>query len=66
MFDDNLGNAIMFMIDAILADECEYTEIEVSIMDAVLLLTQIAWNTEILGESALVCTLLRRSCVATL
>jgi hypothetical protein len=53
MFDENLGNAIMFMIDAILADECEYTEIDVSIMDAALLLTQIAWNTEILGETAL-------------
>lgn len=53
MFDDNLGNSMMFMVDAILADERDYIEIDTTIMDTALLLTQIAWNTENLGDAVL-------------
>ena len=51
MKDENLGNAISFMVDAILTDEREYSEIESELMDAALRITQIAWNAEVRGDA---------------
>ena len=51
MKDENLGNAISFMVDAILTDEREYSEIESELMDAALRITQIAWNAEVAWET---------------
>jgi hypothetical protein len=51
MREDNLGNAISFMVDALLTDEREYCEIETALMDAALLITQRAWNAEVYGEA---------------
>ena len=40
MYDENLGNSVIFMIDAILTDEREYRDIETELMDAALRIEQ--------------------------
>ena len=51
MKDENLGNSISFMVDALLTDEREYCEIEPELMDAALRIAQIAWNAEVRGDA---------------
>ena len=51
MKDENLGNSISFMVDALLTDEREYCEIEPELMDAALRIAQIAWNAEVRGNA---------------
>ena len=50
MRNENLGNSISFMVDALLNQELEYREIEPELMDAALSIAQIAWNAEVRGE----------------
>ncbi len=51
MYDENLGNSVSFMIDAILTDEREYRDIEAELMDAALRIAQCAWNAEVQGDA---------------
>ena len=50
MKNENLGNSISFMVDALITDEREYHEIESELIDAALRIAQIAWNAEVRGE----------------
>ncbi|MCP4698163.1 MAG: hypothetical protein GY862_15115, partial [Gammaproteobacteria bacterium] len=54
MYDENLGNSVSFMVDAIFTDEQEYLDIEMELMDAALRITQLAWNAEVRGEAVIV------------
>ena len=47
--DDNLGTNIMFMLEAIIATEIDETDIET--IEAALILSHFAWNTEIKENS---------------
>ena len=51
MCDENLGNSVSFMMDALVTDEREYRDIEADLLDAVLRITQLAWNCEVRGEA---------------
>ncbi len=53
MYDENLGNSISFMVDALLTDDREYRDIETGLMDAALRIVQIAWNAEVRGEAVI-------------
>lgn len=50
MTDDNLGNSMMFMVDALVTVEQDYCEIETGLLDAALRIVRIAWNAEVRGE----------------
>jgi hypothetical protein len=50
MYDENLGNSVSFMVDALLTDKQEYRDIETELMDAALRIVQIAWNAEVHGD----------------
>jgi 8-oxo-dGTP pyrophosphatase MutT (NUDIX family) len=53
MTDENLGNSIMFMVDALVTVEEDYGEIETGLLDAALRIVQIAWNAEVRGEAVI-------------
>ena len=50
MVDENLGNAIMFMVDALVTVEEDYCEIKTELLDAALHIVHIAWNAEVRRE----------------
>jgi len=53
MYDENLGNSVSFMVDAILTTEQEYRDIETALIDAALHIVRRAWNAEVRGEAVI-------------
>jgi len=53
MTDENLGNSIIFMVDALVTVEQDYSEIEAGLLDAALRIVHIAWNAEVRGEAVI-------------